>query len=83
MRESELPLNKVELFVQQYPNRRPFSDGDIFRNVRLCAKSGDITGEEMWRARLTTEHNRQGQGSQEVTEDVGVLLRLPFVFMVT
>ncbi|KAI9715107.1 MAG: hypothetical protein M1828_001042 [Chrysothrix sp. TS-e1954] len=53
-----LPLENFARIVQQFPNARPFSDGDIFRNIRLCAHSGDIIQEDMWRARLSVDKAR-------------------------
>ena len=53
--DTELPSEQFERIVQEFPNCRPSSDGDIFRNIRLCWQRGDSSGEDMWWARLTTD----------------------------
>ena len=38
---------------EEYSNSLNFSDGEIFRNIRLYAKSGDQFSEARWWARLS------------------------------
>lgn len=38
---------------EEFKNEQSYTDGDIFRNMRLCRKSGDRAREKKWRARLS------------------------------
>ena len=54
----DLPVGAAIHKIEKYENERPFSDGEIFRSIRLYARSGDTDKENKWWARLSTSKRK-------------------------
>jgi len=49
----DIPSTAKAYLREQYLNCRNYSDGEIYRYIRLYQKSGDEQGERRWRSRLS------------------------------
>jgi len=55
---TDIDVKLRESLREEYSNAANFSDGEIFRHIRLYNRDGDILQERKWWARLTKDKSR-------------------------
>ena len=54
-----MPQDTQDTIREEHPNAKPFTDGDIYRNIRYYQRRGDDDAELKWRGRLREGARRE------------------------